>query len=72
MDEYTRCLKCVIAGHANCATPNNSRLDLLSGAIIGMLQGLQLWGNEGVRAPLGDQVEQMTRMINGAIGAATA
>ncbi|MGK0149642.1 TetR/AcrR family transcriptional regulator [Pseudomonas putida] len=68
VDEYSRCLKMVIGG----STSGGSRLDLLSSAIIGMLQGLQLWGHQDAAGASGDDVDQMTKMINGAIGAATA
>lgn len=72
IDEYARCLEWVIAGTPGKGATTNSRLKFLIGAIIGMTQGLHPWVNDDASTPLRDEVDQLTRMINGAIGAASA
>lgn len=72
VDEYAGCLEWVIADRRSATVTPDSRLKLLIGAIIGMIHGLQSWGCNDPSPPLREEVEQLTRMINGAIGAASA
>lgn len=70
LDDYARCLESVIAVQPSPSTTDILRLDLLIKAIMGMLQGLDVWGTEGVAGNLREEVDQLTRMISGAISAA--
>lgn len=70
--EYARCLEWVIADRRSASAASDSRLKLLIGGIIGMIQGLQTWSSNDASPPLREEVDQLTRMINGAIGAASA
>lgn len=72
VDEYARCLEWVIAGQPSRPASTNSRLKLMIGAIMGMIQGLHSWSSDDASPPLRDEVDQLIRMINGAIGAASA
>lgn len=69
--EYARCLEWVIADRRSALAASDSRLKLLIGGIIGMIQGLQTWSSNDASPPLREEVDQLTRMINGAIGAAS-
>lgn len=70
--EYARCLEWVIADRRSTPAASDNRLKLLIGGIIGMIQGLQTWSSNDASPPLREEVDQLTRMINGAIGAASA
>lgn len=69
--EYARCLEWVIADRRSAPAASDCRLKLLIGGIIGMIQGLQTWSSNDASPPLREEVDQLTRMINGAIGAAS-
>lgn len=69
-NEYAQCLRSVIDTEVAGLDCTGSKLLVLTNAIIGMLQSLPLWDEDDQVLPFQEVVDQLTKMIAGAIAAA--